>query len=386
MEAAASLLEQATAQQAHAYKVLSTSLADRAPSHAYLFYGPPGVGKRSAARAFAARLLSLEAHDPANTEHRVAGGYHPDLTWVTPTGAHVMRVEDIEEPVIASAGRTPFEAKRRVFVLEACETMSDEVANRLLKTLEEPPEFVHLILVTDALSGVLATILSRCQLVRFDTLPASAITESLEAEGIDSQVAVPCGRLALGNARRGRFLASAQGPALREDVAEFLKNILCGASGDEPWKNLLQRADDRRASAEAEISEEASQRLELEPKDKHRRFLERSFEDSAKRQGRRAHTDVLELTLVLIGLLLRDLACVALGANDVVFATDQIESIASNHNLDPHRLYEAAELCEQTRQSLAVNVTEQLALEALAIRLTDLVGPGARTAAQTTGG
>ena len=73
-------------------------------------------------------------------------GSHPDLTWVKPTGAHVMRTDDVAEPVIAAAARTPFEARRRVFVLERVDTMNDEVANRLLKTLEEPASYVHLIL------------------------------------------------------------------------------------------------------------------------------------------------------------------------------------------------------------------------------------------------
>ena len=59
-----------------------------------------------------------------------------------------------------AATRTPFEASRRVFVLERVDTMNDEVANRLLKTLEEPAPFVHLILLTDALGRVIETVVS----------------------------------------------------------------------------------------------------------------------------------------------------------------------------------------------------------------------------------
>ena len=117
------------------------------PSHAYLFHGPAGVGKRTAARAFAAELLAEGQPDPDGVRRRVQAGTHPDLTWVRPTGAHVMRTEDVDEPVVAAASRTPFEASRRVFVLERVDTMNDEVANRLLKTLEEPARFVHLILL-----------------------------------------------------------------------------------------------------------------------------------------------------------------------------------------------------------------------------------------------
>src|SRR3954466_13476775 len=84
---------------------------DGRPSHAYLFHGPAGAGKREAARAFAAELLAEGAADPANAKRRAIEGVHPDLTWVPPSGAAEMLVGDIEEPVIGAASRTPFEAR-----------------------------------------------------------------------------------------------------------------------------------------------------------------------------------------------------------------------------------------------------------------------------------
>ncbi|MGI8844707.1 MAG: hypothetical protein ACR2HC_00770, partial [Thermoleophilaceae bacterium] len=149
-------------------RVTLTSALRTGASHAYLFHGPAGVGKREAARSFAAELLAEGAPDPDNVRHRVAVGTHPDLTWVRPTGAHVMRTGDVDQPVVAASTRTPFEASKRVFVLERVDTMNDEVANRMLKTLEEPPAFVHLILISDSLGQVIDTVVSRCQLVRFD--------------------------------------------------------------------------------------------------------------------------------------------------------------------------------------------------------------------------
>ncbi len=109
-----------------------------------------------------------------------------------------MRVEDVDQAVVAAATRTPFEATRRVFVLERVDTMNDEVANRLLKTLEEPAHFVHLILLTDALGRVLETVVSRCQPVRFEPLPAARIA------------AVAGGRGRRGPGRRGVRAAGAR--------------------------------------------------------------------------------------------------------------------------------------------------------------------------------
>src|SRR3954463_13720928 len=93
----------------HARMVLGSALASGSPSNAYLFHGPPGTGKRTAARALAAELLAEGEDDPDAARTRVLHGPPPDLTGVPPTGAHVMRVSDVEGPVVAAAGRTPFE-------------------------------------------------------------------------------------------------------------------------------------------------------------------------------------------------------------------------------------------------------------------------------------
>jgi DNA polymerase-3 subunit delta' len=362
----------------HARLVLGAALADK-PSHAYLFYGPAGTGKAAAAKAFAAELLAAGESDPDAARVRAMHDSHPDLTWVSPSGVHVMRVEDIEEPVVSAATRTPFESSRRVFVLERVDTMNDEVANRLLKTLEEPAHFVHLILLTDQLGQVLETVVSRCQLVRFDPLPRGRIAERLEAQGVAPEQADAAARLALGDGRRAEFLASDEGRALRADVEAMVRAALADADGTaEPWRNLLVRADEAGKDAEEQIAEEKAKRLEFEPKDRERRSLEKEFDESAKRAGRRARTHVLDLGLELATLTFRDLVCMAEGAREAVLATDRIDALAAAAQArDARRLREAAELCEDTRQSLQLNVQEDLALTSLSLRLRRLVGsPG----------
>ena len=226
--------------QPHARAVLTPALAPGgSPSHAYLFHGPAGTGKRAVARAFAAALLEQGARSPDTVAERVMRDSHPDLTWVTPSGAAEMLVADIEQPVVAAATRTPFESARRVFVIERADTMNDQAANRMLKTLEEPPAFTHLLLLADRREDVLATIASRCQPVRFDPLPSALIARRLgEAAGagegtgaMADERAQACARLALGDADLAARLASDAGEALRMRAEDFVRSALAGDTG-----------------------------------------------------------------------------------------------------------------------------------------------------------
>jgi len=285
----------------------------------------------------------------------------------------------VDGPVVAAATRTPFESARRVFVLERVETMNDEVANRMLKTLEEPAAFVHLILLTDAIGQVLPTVISRCQLVRFGPLPAARIAAALEADGVPADHAGACARLAMGNGARARFLASEEGQALRADVDRLLSAALGtgtqGAAEAPAWQGLLDRAKERRGHAEARVGEARDARLESEPKGRDRGALERQFEDTAKREGRRAQTEVLDLGLSLAALGFRDLVCVAEGAEAAALDPRGATALAAAAGArDPRSLRQAAERCEDVRLSLSLNVTEDLALEALGYRLLTLVG------------
>ena len=267
-----------------------------------------------------------------------------------------------------------------MFVLERVDTMNDEVANRLLKTLEEPAHFVHLILLTDALGRVLETVVSRCQLVRFDPLPAARIAAALEAEGVDAERAPACARLALGNATRARLLASPEGEELRGEV-EALRRA--PRSTGEPGESRGGRCSSAPSAAaprpRRRSRPQAGERLELEPKGRERRAIERELEEAAKRDGRRARTEVLDLALTLTGLAFRDLVCLAEDAPEAVLGARPRRRRwpSAPAARDPRRLREAAERCEDVRQALELNVSEDLALSALGLRLAALAGsPG----------
>jgi DNA polymerase-3 subunit delta' len=356
----------------HARAILLPAL--QRPSHAYLFHGPPGVGKRTVARAFAAALLAEGSAAPEQVRGRVARGAHPDLTWVTPSGAGEMLVGDIDEAVVAAAARTPFEARRRVFVLQDAHTLNDQAANRLLKTLEEPPSFAHFILLAPTTRELLATIASRCQQVRFDPLPTARIEARLRDEhaAADSTMLAACARLALGDARLADQLAGAWGGRLRERVEGFVRGALHGDTAARPWVELLQAARDAGAGAGEELAARMAAERELLPA-KERKRHEREAADAQRRVERRARGGALDLALRLAQLWLRDLWCAAEGAGELVYALDrraELEREAATRS--PARLREAVELVRDTRLRLALNVSEELALEALAYRLQAL--------------
>ncbi len=354
----------------------------RGPTHAYLFHGPPGVGKRTVARAFAGELLAAGSPAPDQVRGRVARGAHPDLTWVTPSGAGEMLVADVDQAVVAAAARTPFESRRRVFVLEDAHTLNDQAANRLLKTLEEPPSFAHFILLAPTPRELLPTIASRCQQARFDPLPPARIEERLVGAGEEPSTAeaatlAACARLGLGDARLASRLAGAWGTRLRERVEGYVRGAVSGDTADRPWLELLQAARDAGTSAGEELAERVADELELLPV-KERKRHEREAVDAQRRAERRARGGALDLALRLAQLWLRDLWCVAEGAGELVYALDrrpELERDAAGRS--PARLREAVELVRDTRLRLALNVSEELALEALAYRLQALLAaPG----------
>ncbi len=382
-----------TVHQPRARVALSAALASGA-SHAYLFRGPRGAGKGAVARAFAAELLAAGAADPDDARRRALldPSPHPDLVWLTPRGAQHM-VEEVREKVIRASSYRPFEAEKRVFVIEAAEQMRDESQNALLKTLEEPPDFVHLVLLTSEPAQLLETIVSRCQPIDFAPLPPEAVEAQLADLGSPEEIAAAA-RLSAGDPVRARFLLSDSGKALRAaasmlggavggDTPDATPRGTASASEDDsgasrsvsgespptapaaPWRALLDAAE--AAGDEAEVA--AREALEEESEAGVKRSA-KDIADEAKRAARRRRTEVLDLGLELTATWFRDRTAVAAGAREVVYNQDRLAALdVDTEGLDPSGPRRAAELVQDTRRRLDLNVSEELALEALAFRL-----------------
>jgi DNA polymerase-3 subunit delta' len=151
-----------------------------APSHAYLFVGPTGVGKATVARRFAALLL---CDDDAPCIARVLSGVHPDLSIIEPEGAASLTVDQARNAV-SRAVLAPVEAARKVFLFEEAGAMTDGAANTLLKTLEEPTETTIFILIAESEDELPATIASRSRTVLFSRVAEADIANALVGRGV----------------------------------------------------------------------------------------------------------------------------------------------------------------------------------------------------------
>jgi DNA polymerase III subunit delta' len=382
------VLEAATEHQPRARMALAAALRS-GPSHAYLFRGPRGAGKRAAARAFAAEILAEGAEDAEDARRRAMldPSPHPDLVWLAPSGAQHL-VEGVRERVIRAASYRPFEGARRVFVLEAAEALRDESQNALLKTLEEPPGFAHLILLSSEPEALLETLSSRCQPVEFGAPPADAIEAALASDpdtpdGAGPDEIAAAARISAGDLDRARFLLSDEGMRLRTAAAGLTGAVGWGSAGARsgrvsadphptaPWRALLAAGEEVGGDAEAAVRKVLEEEKEAGVK-----RTAREVGEEAKRAGRRRRTEVLDLGLELCAGWCRDLAAVSSGAQDVVFNRDRLPQLrGASEGLDPGSARRAAELVQDTRRRLDLNVSEELALEALFFRLEDELGP-----------
>lgn len=156
------------------------------PAQSYLFTGPDSVGKGTLAARFAAALLCAEngEHDEECRSCRLARtGVHPDVTVIEPEGATSLGVEQARS-VVTRASLRPVESDRSIFLFPEAGTMTEQAANALLKTLEEPTASVVFLLVAESDDDLPATVGSRCRTVHVGRVPQHVMIEALVDRGL----------------------------------------------------------------------------------------------------------------------------------------------------------------------------------------------------------
>lgn len=188
--------------QENAVALLKKAWLAKRVSHAYIFVGPDGVGKKKAAMDFAKLLVCVspagqEPCDACASCRKVATFNHPDVQWVGPEGQYI-KIDAIREACRRLSLRG-FESQTKVLIITEAQCLNDESSNALLKTLEEPTPQTVIILLADTLKSILPTISSRCQKIAFSLLEERVLLEVLEKEfGAGKQEVVYLARMAEG--------------------------------------------------------------------------------------------------------------------------------------------------------------------------------------------
>ena len=170
--------------QENAITLLKCALENHHIAHAYIFYGPDGVGKRKTALALAQYLncpskdeATLSSCDRCPSCSQANSNSHPDIIQVEPDGASI-RIEQIRK-LLARVALRSYESPYKVVIIDDAHLMTQESSNCLLKTLEEPTDNTVFILIASQIQKLPITILSRCQQVRFSPLSSSLMQEIL---------------------------------------------------------------------------------------------------------------------------------------------------------------------------------------------------------------
>ena len=200
-------------------------------SHAYILNGERGSGKKLLANLFAMTLLCEQGGpDPCNQCHsckQAESGNHPDIIRVTHEKPNSISVDDIRTQVNNTVDIKPYQGPYKVYIIPQADLMTPQAQNALLKTIEEPPEYAVFLLLTENAETLLATINSRCVMLKLrnikDTLIKKYLMENLQIPDYKADV---CTAFAQGNMGRAIMLANSEHfNEIREEAVQLLKYI-----------------------------------------------------------------------------------------------------------------------------------------------------------------
>ncbi len=347
-------------------------------THAWLVTGPPGSGRSTAARAFAAALQCPRGgcgECPAC--HTVLTGTHADVEVVN-TRKLSIGVPDARA-LVSRAARYPSGGRWQVMVVEDADRLTDPAGNALLKAIEEPTPHTVWLLCAPAVEDVLPTIRSRCRHLSLRTPPTEAVAEVLvRRDGVDPAMAAFAARAAQGHIGRARRLATDEDARLRRHAVLRLPLSLGELSG------ALQAAGDLVDAATAEANEQAATLATTEAEEMRRGLgvgpggrqpagaaaALKDLEKEQKARATRTKRDSIDRALVDLAGFYRDVLAVQADAA-VELVNDEMRDavIGIARASTPESTLRRIDAILAARTAIGANVAPLLAVEAMTVGL-----------------
>ena len=358
---------------------LQRAARDNEPTHAWLFTGPPGSGRSTAARALAAALLCEHGTGCGQCHacRTAFAGTHADVTNFVTENPQIS-IEEARELVVRAQDR-PSVGSWRIMIVEDADRMTERTSNVMLKSIEEPPPHTIWLLCAPSPMDVLVTIRSRCRAVTLKVPSPEDVARLLVARhGVAEERAVECARLAqchVGVATRLALYDDAR--TRRQEVVSLplsMRGVTQAVRAAD--SSTARRWSRSAADAEARNDEERAQLLvSMGAPETGRvppaiRGALNRLEADQKRRSRRIQTDTLDRFLIDLTTFYRDVLSVQLDTGMPlinVHLSDQIRGYATNTAAE--QTLQTIDVISETRRRIRTNVSAQLAFEAMMVSI-----------------
>ena len=347
-------------------------------THAWLFTGPPGSGRSTAARAFAA---ALQCPDLGCGEcaacHTALKGTHADVEVVNTSGLSIG--VDVARALVARAGRHPAGGRWQVMVVEDADRLTDNAGTALLKAIEEPTPHTVWLLCAPAVEDVLPTIRSRCRHLSLRTPPTVAVADVLvRRDGVDPAMAAFAARAAQGHIGRARRLATDEQARLRRHDVMRLPQSLERVSGavtaaNDLVKAATEEADETAAALAVAETEGVKRAMGVGPGSRQPSGAAAELKDlekDQKRRATRAKRDGIDRALVDLAGFYRDVLVVQSGAAVELVNEEMRDTVTAVARAStPETTVRRIDAVLRAREQIDVNVAPLLAVEAMTVGL-----------------
>ena len=356
-------------------------ITDQAMTHAWLFTGPPGSGRSSAAVAFAQALVCpSNGCATCNACRSVITNAHPDVEVIRTEGLSI-KIDEVRE-LLARVAWAPSMGGWRVVVMEDADRLTESAANALLKAIEEPGNRTVWLLCAPTLHDVRPTIRSRCRHLQLVTPSTQAVAQVLQnRDGISPQMADFAARVSQGHIGRARYLAKNEAVRnTRTTIMQLPLTLKSISSAFAAAQTLVDLATDQ-------ANESAEERNQIELDDLSLAYGKgatgrgmatggakavKELEKDQKSRATRMIRDSIDGALLDIATFFRDVMMVQAGATDSLINTDMTEQItAYAHKTTPHSTVRKVNAIMKARTHLSHNAAPLLTCEALMCQIAN---------------